>query len=297
MSDATDDHARAIAAARIDELRTDIREHNRRYYEEDEPSIPDSEWDALMVELRSLEAEYPELDSPESPSHSVGGAPTVQFAEVVHSLPMMSLDNAFAFAELDSWAQRATRGLGADQTLGPLVCELKFDGLAISVRYEKGRLVRAATRGNGRVGEDVTANVRTIADVPHRLAKGAPAVLEVRGEVYMSLAVFAALNEALSKAGERTYVNPRNTAASDPSATGWHTGPARQFVITLSGNSEVEVSGGVHVVAGPGHINLIEDTTGKGHITRNFGPDDRIALTIPLADGVVIQGVKKPRTR
>jgi hypothetical protein len=91
--------------------------------------------------------------------------------------------------------------------------------------------------------------------------------------------------------------NPSNTAATDPNAPGWHTGPARQFVITLSGHSEVEVSGGVHVVAGPGHINLIEDTTGKGHVTRNFGPDDRIALTIPLADGVVIEGVKKPRTR
>jgi len=91
--------------------------------------------------------------------------------------------------------------------------------------------------------------------------------------------------------------NPRNTAATDPNAPGWHTGPARQFVITLSGSSEVEVSAGVHVAAGPGHINLIEDTTGKGHITRNFGPEDRIALTIPLADGVVIEGVKKPRTR
>jgi hypothetical protein len=91
--------------------------------------------------------------------------------------------------------------------------------------------------------------------------------------------------------------NPRNTAATDPGADGWHTGPARQFVITLSGNSEVEVSGGVHVLAGPGHINLIEDTTGKGHVTRNFGPEDRIALTIPLADGVVIDGVRRPRTR
>jgi hypothetical protein len=91
--------------------------------------------------------------------------------------------------------------------------------------------------------------------------------------------------------------NPRNTAATDPNDPGWHTGPARQFVITLSGNSEVEVSGGVHVLAGPGHINLIEDTTGKGHMTRNFGPDDRIALTIPLADGVVVEGVRKPRTK
>ena len=91
--------------------------------------------------------------------------------------------------------------------------------------------------------------------------------------------------------------NPRNTGATDPTSTEWHTGPARQFVITLSGNSEVEVSGGVHVLAGPGHINLIEDTTGKGHVTRNFGPEDRIALTIPLADGVVIEGTRKPRTR
>src|SRR5688500_15675245 len=179
MSDVTEDHARAIAAARITELRADILEHNRRYYEEDEPTIPDSEWDALMVELRSLEAEYPELDSPESPSHAVGSAPAAQFAAVAHSLPMMSLDNAFTFAELDAWGLRAARGLGADQPLGPLVCELKFDGLAISIRYEKGRMVRAATRGNGRVGEDVTANVRTIADVPPRLGKGAPAVLEV----------------------------------------------------------------------------------------------------------------------
>jgi DNA ligase (NAD+) len=212
-SDVTDDHARAIAAERIAELRSEILEHNRRYYEDDEPSIPDSEWDVLMVELRSLEAEYPELDVADSPSHSVGGAPASQFAEVVHSLPMMSLDNAFTFVDLDAWGQRVARGLGAGQATGPIVCELKFDGLAISIRYEKGRMVRAATRGNGRVGEDVTANVRTIADVPHRLAAGAPAVLEVRGEVHMSLAVFAALNETLQAAGERTYVNPRNTAA------------------------------------------------------------------------------------
>ena len=117
--------------------------------------------------------------------------------------------------------------------------------------------------------------------------------LNARGATDMFKATGAEFSVRPPTAG----ANPRNTAASDPSATGWHTGPARQFVITLSGNSEVEVSGGVHVVAGPGHINLIEDTTGKGHITRNFGPDDRIALTIPLADGVVIDGVRKPRTR
>ena len=117
--------------------------------------------------------------------------------------------------------------------------------------------------------------------------------LNARGATDMFKATGAEFSVRPPTAG----ANPRNTAASDPSATGWHTGPARQFVITLSGNSEVEVSGGVHVVAGPGHINLIEDTTGKGHITRNFGPDARIALTIPLADGVVIDGVRKPRTR
>ena len=117
--------------------------------------------------------------------------------------------------------------------------------------------------------------------------------LNARGATDMLKATGAEFSVRPPTAG----ANPRNTAATDPNAPGWHTGPARQFVITLSGNSEVEVSGGVHVAAGPGHINLIEDTTGKGHITRNFGPDDRIALTIPLADGVVIEGVRTPRTR
>jgi hypothetical protein len=117
--------------------------------------------------------------------------------------------------------------------------------------------------------------------------------LSARGATDMLKATGAEFSVRPPTAG----ANPGNTAATDPNAPGWHTGPARQFVITLSGRSEVEVSGGVHVVAGPGHINLIEDTTGKGHITRNFGPDDRIALTIPLADGVVIKGVGKPRTR
>jgi hypothetical protein len=117
--------------------------------------------------------------------------------------------------------------------------------------------------------------------------------LNARGATNM----FKATGAEFSVRPPTVGADPRNTAAAGPDAPGWHTGPARQFVITLSGNSEVEVSGGVHVVAGPGHINLIEDTTGKGHITRNFGPEDRIALTIPLADGVVIEGVRKPRTR
>lgn len=206
-----DSSAETVAKLRIDELRATIRDHNRRYYEEDAPTIPDAEWDALMAELRALEAEYPEFDDPASPTHSVGGAPLTTFTEVVHAVPMMSLDNAFNSDELGAWVQRAGRGLGRD--VADFACELKFDGLAVSLRYENGRLVRAATRGNGRVGEDVTANVRTIADVPDRLAAGAPPVLEARGEVYMSLAVFEALNKAQDAIGSARYVNPRNTAA------------------------------------------------------------------------------------
>ena len=212
-----------VARLRITELREVIGEHNRRYYEEDAPTIPDTEWDALMAELRALEGEYPEFDAPDSPTHRVGGAPSTQFAEVVHSSPMMSLDNAFDFDELAAWLARVQRGAPGGE-VGELVCELKYDGLAISIRYENGRLARAATRGNGRVGEDVTANVRTIRDVPARLGPDAPAVLEVRGEVYMSLDVFEKLNQAQADAGLPRYANPRNTAAGslrqkDPAIT------------------------------------------------------------------------------
>jgi DNA ligase (NAD+) len=217
-------HERDVAAARIEELRALVLEHNRRYYEEDAPTIPDAEYDALLVELRGLEGEWPELDRADSPTHTVGGAPSTTFAEVVHARRMMSLDNAFSPAELEAWLARAQRGAPEGVAVTPLVCELKFDGLAISLRYERGRLVRAATRGNGRVGEDVTANVRTIAAIPHRLVADAPPVLEVRGEVYMPLAVFEALNASLEATGQPRYANPRNTAAGslrqkDPSIT------------------------------------------------------------------------------
>jgi hypothetical protein len=155
---------------------------------------------------------------------------------------------------------------------------------------------------NGRADRDVAVAQGRKAVVITRIFTGQDGLahaediqldLNARGATDMLKATGAEFSVRPPTAG----ANPRNTAATDPNAPGWHTGPARQFVITLSGNSEVEVSGGVHVAAGPGHINLIEDTSGKGHITRNFGPDDRIALTIPLADGVVIDGVRKPRTR
>ncbi len=213
---ATIDHAVIAASQRVDELRATIGFHSQLYYESDAPEIPDAEFDSLMVELRDLESEFPQLLTAESPTQVVGGAASATFSPVEHSVPMMSLDNVFSPEELQAWGERLDRRLAelGDSAAGAaLVVELKIDGLAVSIRYENGRLVQAATRGDGRVGEDVTANVRTIASVPHELPAGAPEVLEVRGEIYMPIATFAALNSAQAAAGERLYVNPRNTAA------------------------------------------------------------------------------------
>ncbi len=198
--------------ARVAALREEIGEHSRRYYELDEPSIGDAEWDDLIRELRELEDAHPELITADSPTQTIGGAPSTAFAPVEHRVPMMSLDNAFDIDELRGWVERLERRLEG-RTIDRYICELKFDGLAVSVRYENGRLVQAATRGNGRVGEDVTDNVRTIAAIPHELAGSPPAVLEARGEVYLPIATFDALNADLAARGEKTYVNPRNTAA------------------------------------------------------------------------------------
>jgi len=200
-------------AARIDELRALIAHHDQRYHVDDAPEIPDADYDALLSELRTLEAEHPDLVAHDSPTQSAGAAGRSTFAEVQHRVPMRSLDNAFDVDELRAWTERVVRRLGGDAPPVVWACELKFDGLAVSLRYEDGVLVQAATRGDGRVGEDVTANVRTIDDVPERLVDGAPPVVEVRGEVYMGLAAFAELNAAQEAAGEKTYVNPRNTAA------------------------------------------------------------------------------------
>lgn len=197
---------------RVAQLREQILRHNEAYYEHDAPEIPDAAYDKLVGELRDLEEQHPELATDDSPSVTVGGAPNQQFAPVEHRQRMMSLGNSFDADELIEWAKKLQRALDG-QPVPHYVCELKFDGLAVSIRYENGELVQAATRGNGRVGEDVTHNVLTIADVPHKLSGTPPEVLEVRGEVYMSLADFAALNEAQVAAGEKTYVNPRNTAA------------------------------------------------------------------------------------
>ncbi|PIE34116.1 MAG: DNA ligase (NAD(+)) LigA [Ilumatobacter coccineus] len=195
---------------RIVELRAQIARHNRLYHELDEPEIPDADYDALVRELRDLESAHPELAAPDSPSQMVGGAASATFAPVTHAVAMTSLDNAMDADELRAWADRVDRGLDGD--VGSYVVEPKIDGLAISLRYEDGQLVTAATRGDGRVGEDVTANVRTIGDVPHRLA-GAPSVVEVRGEIYMPISVFDDLNEGFRQAGQKVLANPRNAAA------------------------------------------------------------------------------------
>jgi DNA ligase (NAD+) len=211
--------------ARVDQLRRVIEYHNRRYHELDDPEIPDADYDALVRELRELEEQFPELITPDSPTQAVGGRPSELFAPVVHHQPMMSLDNAFELEALLAWGRRLERSLG-DAESNPIayVCELKIDGLAMSLTYERGRFVRAATRGDGRVGEDVTANVATIASIPKRLVGDAPALMEVRGEVYMALGAFAALNHRQVELGARPFANPRNAAAGslrqkDPSVS------------------------------------------------------------------------------
>src|SRR3954453_14779631 len=174
-------------------LRDEIGEHNRRYHGDDDPIISDAEYDALVRELRDIESEFPELVTPDSPTQQVGAAVSTQFSEVRHRLPMMSLDNAFSFEELLEWGKRTERRLGSEGEAVGYMCELKIDGFAISLTYEDGVYVRAATRGDGRVGEDMTANVATIKAVPKKLkTKRPPALVEVRGEVYMPIAAFDA---------------------------------------------------------------------------------------------------------
>jgi DNA ligase (NAD+) len=199
------------AADRAALLREELDDHNYRYFVLDDPTVSDAEFDAFMVELRELEAKYPSLITPDSPTQHAGGVPSTTFAPVVHDTPMLSLDNAFTRRELDAWYDRITRLVP-----GPVafVGEPKLDGLAISLLYIDGRLARAATRGDGVTGEDVTANIRTIASIPARLtADGVPSRLEVRGEVFMPIAAFKALNDRQGEAGERLFANPRNAAA------------------------------------------------------------------------------------
>jgi DNA ligase (NAD+) len=200
---------------RAKELRAQLEYHNHRYYVLDDPEISDADYDALLNELRDIEAEHPELRTPDSPTQRVGAEPLDKFDQVRHLQPMLSLANARNEEELAAWVLRSERYLarqGVEMGEVRFVTEPKVDGLAISLVYEDGVLVRGATRGNGEIGEDVTTNLRTIGAIPLRV-EDAPPVLEVRGEVYMPLAAFAKLNEERAAAGEPTYANPRNTAA------------------------------------------------------------------------------------
>ncbi|HEX4927042.1 MAG TPA: NAD-dependent DNA ligase LigA [Burkholderiales bacterium] len=204
-------------AKRVEQLRREIERHNRLYYVENAPEISDAEYDQLFRELQALEEKHPELRTPDSPTQRVGGAPAAELAPVRHEVPMLSIRT-----ETDTEAQGAAKfdvrirrelGLTADDPPVEYSAELKFDGLAISLRYEQGALVLAATRGDGATGEDVTANARTIHAIPLRLAGRAPGVLEVRGEIFMTRAAFEKLNRTQAERGEKAFVNPRNAAA------------------------------------------------------------------------------------
>jgi DNA ligase (NAD+) len=198
---------------RLTELRDAIRHHEERYYQQNAPEISDAEYDALLHELEQLEAEHPDLVTPDSPTQRVGGRPVDGFPTVEHLVPMLSLDNAYNDEELRAFDERVRKGAGVGQVGVAYVAELKIDGLSISLRYENGRLVRGATRGDGSRGEDVTQNVYAIGSVPQRLRGGPRALLEVRGEVFLPRSAFEQINRQQAEAGLPLYANARNTAA------------------------------------------------------------------------------------
>jgi DNA ligase (NAD+) len=202
----------ASAAARAAELRAQIAQHDYRYYVLDDPEVSDAEYDRLMQELRALEKAEPALITPDSPTQRVSGSANTAFGEVVHQVPMLSLDNAFTEVDVEAFDRRIHERLGVAGDLD-YVAEPKLDGLAVTVIYRKGLLERAATRGDGIRGEDVTANVRTIRAVPQRLRPGAPPLFEARGEVFMTIAGFQRMNAQARERGEKVFVNPRNAAA------------------------------------------------------------------------------------
>ena len=210
------------AARRVDELRARLRDALYRYHVLSDPDISDAEYDELFRELEGLEHDYPDLRTDDSPTQTVGAVQAGAFAPVAHRVPMLSLDNAFSTEELAAWGRRTERIVG---DVPAYVCELKIDGVAVSLQYERGRLVRAATRGDGRVGDDITPNVRTIANVPQRLAvDDPPPAFEVRGEIFFPSSGFEALNRQMTDEGKQVYANPRNAASGslrqkDPKVT------------------------------------------------------------------------------
>ena len=284
--------APAEARRRHADLSLEITEADHRYYILDSPTISDIDYDTKMRELRALEDEYPDLRTPDSPTQTVHGAISTLFTPVEHLERLLSLDNVFTDEDLGSWADRATR-LGGT---GPYLCELKIDGLAIDLVYRDGALVKAATRGDGRTGEDVTPNIRTITSIPARLkGTGHPATLEVRGEVFMPVEAFGKLNESLLDAGKAAFANPRNSAAGslrqkDPRITA-----SRALDAIVHGIGRVEGSaddkGISGEAAGPGeegHLEGAPDTqSGWYERLRGWGlPVSNLYKVVPDMAGV-----------
>ena len=284
--------APAEARRRHADLSLEITEADHRYYILDSPTISDIDYDTKMRELRALEEQYPDLRTPDSPTQTVHGAISTLFTPVEHLERLLSLDNVFTDEDLGGWADRATKLGGA----GPYLCELKIDGLAIDLVYRDGALVKAATRGDGRTGEDVTPNIRTISSIPARLkGSGHPAVLEVRGEVFMPVEAFGKLNESLLDAGKAAFANPRNSAAGslrqkDPRITA-----SRALDAIVHGIGRVQGSSGEEGIsgeaAGPGeegHLEGAPDTqSGWYERLRGWGlPVSNLYKVVPDMDGV-----------
>jgi DNA ligase (NAD+) len=230
------------AAEELAALAAEIARHDRLYFQRDRPEISDAEYDALKRRNDAIEARFPHLVRPDSPSRRVGAAPVRGFAKARHRQPMLSLDNAFDREDFAAFVSRIRNFLGLDPGIRlAFVAEPKIDGASINLTYERGVFVRGATRGDGTEGEDVTANLLTVADLPRRLSGDAPALIEIRGEVYMEKAEFLALNARLESEGEEPFMNPRNAAAGslrqkDPSVTA--TRPLRLFAYAMGEASE-----------------------------------------------------------
>ncbi|MEU6275590.1 NAD-dependent DNA ligase LigA [Streptomyces populi] len=264
----------AEARERHAQLAEQIEEHRFRYYVKDAPVVSDAEFDTLLRSLEALEEEYSELRTPDSPTQKVAGAYATEFTSVRHRQRMLSLDNAFTELELAAWAERVAKDVGA--SAHHFLCELKVDGLAVNLTYERGRLTRAATRGDGRTGEDITPNVRTIAEIPDRLTGGhAPDLVEIRGEVYFPMEKFDELNRRLVAAGDKPFANPRNAAA----------GSLRQK------DPRVTASRPLHMVVHG--IGALEGFEGLGRLSEAYGllhswglPTTRYAKVVDDLDGV-----------
>ncbi|SCK34741.1 NAD-dependent DNA ligase LigA [Streptomyces sp. WMMB 322] len=289
--------APADVRERHQRLAEQIEEHRFRYYVKDAPVVSDAEFDRLLRELEAVEADHPDLVTPDSPTQKVAGQYETEFTEVAHRERMLSLDNAFDDAELDEWADRLSRELeGVEHHF---LCELKIDGLAVNLTYEHGRLTRAATRGDGRTGEDITPNVRTIADIPERLSgENVPGLVEVRGEVFFPMERFEELNARLVEAGDKPFANPRNAAAGslrqkDPKITA--TRPLRMVVHGVGARDGFDVdklSGAYDLLRGWGlptsdHTKVVKGLDGVREFIAYYG-QHRHSVAHEI-DGVVVK--------